>query len=99
MMLIAQMVLHSVSGDPTFLYAPHFTPMLVAVAALSWFTRVRRAALGLAVVVRIAGGISNVHRFRYAAGLANQILNDGGNPIRMLAIPPSEVLVPPPPRR
>lgn len=98
LMLFSQMLLHSVYGNVTFLYAPHFLPMLVALASLSWFTPARRIALGLAVVVSVAGGISNVHQFQKAAQLAKQILDEGGNAISS-TFPPKGVIAPAPPRR
>jgi hypothetical protein len=91
LMLLGQMVLHSVYGNPTFLYAPHFLPLLVALAALSWFTPVRWPALGLAVMVCAAGGVSNVQTFRSAAALANQVIGQGGNAIQS-AFPANDVL-------
>ena len=90
-MLLGQMVLHSVYGNPTFLYAPHFLPLLVALAALSWFTPVRWPALALAAVVCVAGGVSNVQTFQSAAALANQVIARGGNAIQS-AFPANDVL-------
>jgi len=91
LMLLGQMVLHSIYGNPTFLYAPHFLPLLVALAALSWFTPLRWLALGLAGVACVAGGVNNVHAFRSAAALANQIIDQGGNAIQP-AFPANDVL-------
>jgi hypothetical protein len=98
LMLFTQICLHSIYGNVTFLYAPHVLPILVALASLSWFTPARRIALGLAVVVSVVGGISNVHQFKEAARLANQILDEGGNTIDP-AFPSNEVIAPAPPRR
>jgi hypothetical protein len=79
LMLLAQIGLHSVYGDPTFLYSAHFLPMLVLLAALSWFSPLRVVALVLAGVVVLAGGASNLRQFEAAAGLARQIYAAGGN--------------------
>jgi hypothetical protein len=98
LMLLIQVCLHSVYGNVTFLYAPHVLPILVAIASLSWFTPARQIALGLAVVVSVAGGISNVHQFKEAARLANQILHNGGNAIEP-PFPSNEVIAPAPARR
>ena len=91
LMLSGQMVLHSVYGNPTFLYAPHFLPLLAALAALSWFTRMRWVALALAAVVCAAGGVSNVQTFQSAAALANQVIARGGNAIQPV-YPANDVL-------
>jgi hypothetical protein len=98
MMLLFQMVLHSVYGTVTYLYAPHFLPILVAISSLSWFSPARRAALALAVFVFAAGGVNNVVQFRHGAHLANQILEGGGNKIDP-SFPANAVIVAPPAKR
>jgi len=98
MMLLFQMVLHSVYGTVTFLYAPHFLPILGAIASLSWFSPARQAAMALAVFVLVVGGFNNVVQFRDGAHLANQILADGGNKIDP-GFPANDVTVAPPTKR
>ncbi|OYW83408.1 MAG: hypothetical protein B7Z20_12640 [Sphingobium sp. 32-64-5] len=64
LMLAFQTLLHSVYGEVTFLYSWHFMPMIVLVAAFSWFSRYRWVAVGLAVTVIIFGGINNINRLQ-----------------------------------
>ena len=80
LMVLSQAALHSIYGDPTFLYAPHFLPILIAVAALSWFTPVRWVAVSLTLVVAVLGGANNLAQFKVAADLAEQVISRGGNP-------------------
>ncbi|WP_020180203.1 hypothetical protein [Methylopila sp. M107] len=77
LMLLAQTALHSIYGDVTFLYAPHFLPMLVVLAALSWFTPARRLALGLALVVVVLGAVNNAWQFSTAADLMESVVASG----------------------
>jgi hypothetical protein len=81
LMIVFQTLLHCVYGDPTFLYAPHFLPILVMIAALSWFTPARWFALALAGFVAVGGGIDNAAQFKAAAALADQVIREGGNPV------------------
>jgi len=87
-----------VYGTVTFLYAPHFLPILGAIASLSWFSPARQAAMALAVFVLVVGGFNNVVQFRDGAHLANQILADGGNKIDP-GFPANDVTVAPPTKR
>jgi hypothetical protein len=82
MMIAFQVVLHCLYGDPTIMYAPHFLPMIVMTAALSWFTPARWPALALAAFVAVAGGVDNFGQFKAAAALAQQVMDEGGNPVR-----------------
>jgi len=66
--LAAQVLLHLVFGEQTFLYTIHLAPLLVLVAARAALTPARLAALALAAVLVAAGGANNVARFRSAAG-------------------------------
>lgn len=81
MMIGFQAALHAVYGDPTFLYAPHVLPMLLVVAAGSWFTPFRWGALSLAVLIAAGGFVDNVEQFRKAAGIAAKVVQGGGNPV------------------
>ncbi len=80
-MIAFQAALHSVYGDPTFLYAPHFLPLLIVVAAWSWFTPLRWMAVGLAAFVAVAGFIDNAAQFRVSAATTKAFIDNGGNPI------------------
>jgi hypothetical protein len=54
-----QLLMHMVYGRETFLYAMHFLPLLVAIAALSSATRWRPLALALAVILIPFNAINN----------------------------------------
>lgn len=84
LMIAFQLMLHCIYGDPTFLYAPHFLPLLIMGAAFSWFSPMRWAAVGFVIFVSLAGFVDNAAQFRSAAGLANQIIIDGGNTVKPL---------------
>ena len=95
LMVISQAALHSVYGDPTFMYSPHFLPPLLAVAAFSWFTPVRWFALVLALGVLFLGGKNNLAQFDAAAALATMEIEKGGNRIRAdEGFPPRGALLP-----
>jgi hypothetical protein len=56
LVLFGQMALHCVYGDETFLYALHFTPLLVVLAAWGTRTRARPVVLaGAALLIGLAG--------------------------------------------
>ncbi len=64
--LLGQLGLHILYGDETFLYALHFGPLLVVLAALSTLTRARFLALVLAGALTLVAGVNNVSQFRQA---------------------------------
>ena len=64
--LLGQLGLHLLYGDETFLYALHFGPLLVVLAALSTLTRARLMALVLAGALTLVAGVNNVSQFRQA---------------------------------
>ena len=69
--LLGQWGLHQVyGGEETFLYALHWVPLLVLVAAAGTLTRWRPLALGLAAVVLVGAGVNNRQQFRYAVQFA-----------------------------
>lgn len=59
LLLLGQLALHTVYGDETFLYALHFAPLLIVVAAWSTLTPARPLALLLASVLVLCAGINN----------------------------------------
>jgi len=69
LVLLGQFALHLVYGDGAFLYAAHYVPLLVIVAAFASTTPARWIALGLAALVIVAGGINNVAMFKEASAL------------------------------
>ncbi|MGH7176839.1 MAG: hypothetical protein ACREJC_05610, partial [Tepidisphaeraceae bacterium] len=62
--LLGQLTLHLLYGDETFLYAAHFGPMLIALAALGARTPLRPAVLGLAGVTIVCCAWNNLAVFR-----------------------------------
>lgn len=69
--LLGQLGLHLLYGDEPFLYAAHYTPLLILLSALASATPARRFALALAVIVVLAGGFNNLGRFSEAAAMLN----------------------------
>jgi len=59
LMLLGQLALHTVYGDETFLYALHFAPLLIVLAAWSTLTPARPLALVLASMLVFCAGINN----------------------------------------
>jgi hypothetical protein len=72
--LIGQIVLHSVFGEHTFLYAANFFGAFVMFAAFGWFSRLRICAVMAAIVFVVFGSLSNYMQFEAAARLANSIV-------------------------
>jgi len=64
--LLGQLSLHVVYGRETFLYALHFGPLLVLVAALATLTWMRPLACVAAAVLLCAALVNNVQQFRIA---------------------------------
>jgi hypothetical protein len=72
--IAGQAALHSVYGEVTFLYAAHFFPALLCVAACAYFAPARRLWLAVAVLLLVIGGAANIQQFKAAAADANAIL-------------------------
>lgn len=64
--LLGQLGLHTLYGDETFLYALHFAPLLVVLAALSTLTPARPLALVLAGMLVLSAGVNNGWQFTKA---------------------------------
>ena len=62
-----QLALNFVFGAEPFLYAMHFLPLLVLIAANVVHTRLRPVGLGLAVVIAVTCVINNQAQFAFAA--------------------------------
>jgi len=59
--LLGQLLLHLVYGSgETFIYALHFGPLLVVLAALSVLTPARKLGLALAALLALCAGVNNV---------------------------------------
>jgi hypothetical protein len=64
--LAAQVLLHQVYGEETFLYTLHVAPLMILAAAASTRTRQRRLVLGVAVVLIALLLINNARQFATA---------------------------------
>ena len=61
--LAGQLVLHLVYGEETFLYALHFLPLLLVLAAMGTFTRARPIVLSLAGILLLLLLLNNMQVF------------------------------------
>ena len=61
--LILQLILHLIYGDDPFLYAAHFVPLLIAIAAFSTLTKFRPIILGLTAMLLVCAWVNNVNEF------------------------------------
>ena len=66
LILLGQLSLHLVYGEETFLYALHYLPLLVVVAALGTLSRSRRIVLFFVVVLICTAGTNNILQFNKA---------------------------------
>lgn len=88
---LSQLGLHSFFSDGPFLFAAHFTPLLILVAAhAALLPRVRLAATGLALVLALLAGVNNAAVFgdmteRLTAGLLPALEAGGTPPVRPAA--------------
>jgi hypothetical protein len=96
LMIGAQLALGAVYGDIAFLYAANLSPMLVMLAGLSALTPWRHVGAALAVVVILAGGISNHAHFVAASALSRDVVLAGGNPTSPRLPDAGPVLLPAP---
>ncbi|MDP8963869.1 MAG: hypothetical protein M3O33_07755 [Cyanobacteriota bacterium] len=64
--LLGQLLLHTLYGSETFLYALHLAPLLVVLAAFSLLTRARPLALVLAAMLVLTAGVNNSLQFKKA---------------------------------
>jgi hypothetical protein len=64
--ILGQLGLHSVFGREVFVYALHFGPLLVVVAAFGALTRFRHMVVALAALLIIVGGLNNALLLRDA---------------------------------
>lgn len=69
--LLGQLALHLLYGDETFLYALHFLPLLVVLAAFSTLTRARMLVLVLAVALLLSAGANNSWQFYQATAFTH----------------------------
>ncbi len=65
--LLGQLALHQVyGGEESFLYAAHFLPLLVVLAAFGTLTRARWVVVALAGALVVCAGMNNAHQFAMA---------------------------------
>jgi hypothetical protein len=71
--LLVQLAMHSIYGvEETFIYSLHFLPLLLTLAALSLFTRLRPLVLLLAATLAVSAGLNNHAQFTaIASNLGN----------------------------
>ena len=62
-LVLGQLTLHTIYGEEAFLYALHYMPLLVLLAAWGARTKARPAVLGLAVVLIGLATFNNVRQF------------------------------------
>ena len=67
--LLGQLVLTLTFGIESFLYSPHFAPLLVVLAAFGVFTSMRKFVLPAAGLLCVLTLANNLHRFEEARGL------------------------------
>lgn len=72
-MIAGQLTLHLVFGRETFLYAMHFAPLLVLLAACAALGAQRRAALAIAVAAIVVLNVNNQGQFDTAAEMLREI--------------------------
>jgi hypothetical protein len=80
--LLGQLALHLVYGNETVLYALHFGPLLVVMAALTTLTRLRLLGLALAGMLVISAGVNNGVQFTKAI----ELFESFGPPRRQVAL-------------
>lgn len=66
LVLAGQLALHLLYGREAFLFAPHYAPLLVLVAAWGTRTRVRRAVLAASIALILCCAYNNAIQFRNA---------------------------------
>jgi hypothetical protein len=62
--IAGQIVLHCAFGREAFLYTPHFTPLLIILAAFGALSRWRFISMGLAAALTITVAMNNMAAFR-----------------------------------
>lgn len=59
LLLVGQFAVFVLFGNETFLYAPNYLPVLIAVAALASLSAYRRVVVGAALLLAITNGVGN----------------------------------------
>jgi hypothetical protein len=88
--LLGQFTLHLVYGDETFLYALHFAPLLVVLAALTSRTRLRTVAQLLASALVITGGANNVLQLQRAVAYVHTLHSARSDVREQMALRPND---------
>ncbi|MEM5518138.1 hypothetical protein WNY37_14360 [Henriciella sp. AS95] len=71
LMLLVQTGLHLIYGEVTFLYSLNFMPLLILFASCAWFVPWKQAAVALASLVIVFGGINNERRLQQTINLTD----------------------------
>lgn len=69
LLILAQLALHLVYGEETFLYAMHYVPLLVLLVALVTLTRLRPLVLALSALLASTTAINNSIQFDRATSV------------------------------
>ena len=69
--LLGQLTLHLVYGDETFLYAMHYMPLLIIIAAYGTLSSMRKTVLVIAGIVCIGAAVNNISQFCWAVDMLN----------------------------
>jgi hypothetical protein len=64
--IAGQLTLHMIYGNESYLYALNWLPLLVTLAALSTFTRLRPIALGASIAFAACAAYHNYHELEFA---------------------------------
>jgi hypothetical protein len=75
-----QVALYSSYGEIPFLYSANVVPLLIAIAAFSWFTPLRYVAVGAAILLTALAGPNNYQHFKTSAELVNEIVETHPTP-------------------
>jgi hypothetical protein len=79
MTILGQFALHLLYGEETFLYALHFMPLLVVMAAISTLTPARPVTLMIAAILLPCLVINNVAQFHAAKNLYAKVMESRGH--------------------
>jgi hypothetical protein len=91
MVLAGQLALHLLYGEETFLYALHFAPLLILLAAFAATTRLRPIAVVLTVVLIGSAGANNVMRWSDAnAFFQGETVKGRGDVLREMITRPND---------
>lgn len=77
--ILGQFTLHYLYGEETFLYALHFLPLLIVLAASATLTKYRRASITLALILIPILFLNNLSQFNKVIAIAKPENRSGQN--------------------